>query len=1026
MAPPPPGWRWRARCASSRADRLASQPGYRFGLADEEPRPASAPLPPARTDAAGQASLPLELPVLPAGSRPNIAKVEVRVLEDGGRPVERTLERPVQDTQARLGLKPLFEGAVDEGGKAAFEVIAIAPNGQRLAQRGLRWTLSRVTTSFQWFQSDGRWDYEPVSRRERVASGDLDLGTGAPARIEAPVAWGGYELAVAPAPAAKAGPTGSGAGTGPVPVSLAFEAGWYLAPKAIDTPDLLKVSLDKPGYQVGDTARARIEARFPGTALVLALGDRLLTMQEVQVPAEGLTVELPVTADWGAGAYVTALLYRPMDLAAKRMPGRAIGLAWAGVAPGERKLQVAVTPLGPVAPRQPLNLEVAVPNLQPGEEAYVTLAAVDVGILNLTRFTAPDPDAWYFGQRRLGMEIRDLYGQLIDRMQGAPGVVRSGGDSGLVRLQGPPPTEDLVAFHSGILRLDAQGKARVSFAPSDFNGTIKLMAMAWTAAGVGHGAQDLMMRDPIVIQASLPRFLAPGDSSRVLIELTHVSGPVGRVVLGLEAEGGLIELDAQAARRELDLGAGGRARSEVPVRALAVGDAGLRVRLKTPDGQEIVKPLRLPVRDYRPPQRQTRVETLKPGGRGLVLTQDLLKDLQPDSGTLLLSASGAGRLDLPGLLQSLDRYPFGCAEQITSRALPLLYLNQIALAAGLSGEREAGPRIKEAIADLIGKQGSDGGFGLWGPGGDDLWLDAYVTDFLTRARESGHAVPEVAFQLALDKLRNRLAYAGDLGGGTGGASAYGEGGDDRGDAGGEDLAYALYVLARNARAVIGDLRYYAEAKLDAFATPMARAQLGAALALYGDKPRADRAFASALALLNEGEAGLGWRLDFGSSLRDAAALLALAAESGTGAIDLNALAARIDKLGALDGRLSTQEQAWLLLAAQALMEGAAKPRLELNGQPSEGPLFRRFEAKALAAAPATLVNRGKQPIEVLVTLSGIPRLAPPAGGQGYRIERAYYDPEGKRVQPDTADPGPAPGGPRHGDRRPGRRGAPAR
>ena len=985
------------------SDRLASQPGYRFGLADEEPRPASAPLPAGRTDAAGQASLPLELPVLPAGSRPNIAKVEVRVLEGGGRPVERTLERPIADTQARLGLKPLFEGAVDEGGKAAFEVIAIAPNGQRLAQRGLRWTLSRVTTHFQWFQSDGRWDYEPVSRRERVASGDLDLGTGAPARIEAPVAWGGYELAVASAPAAKAGPTGSG--TGPVPVSLAFEAGWYLAPKAIDTPDLLKVSLDKPGYRVGETARARIEARFPGTALVLALGDRLLTMQEVQVPAEGLTVELPVTADWGAGAYVTALLYRPMDLAAKRMPGRAIGLAWAGVAPGERRLQVDVTPLDPVAPRQPLNLEVAVPNLAPGEEAYVTLAAVDVGILNLTRFTAPDPDAWYFGQRRLGMEIRDLYGQLIDRMQGAPGVVRSGGDGGLVRLQGPPPTEDLVAFHSGILRLDAQGKARVSFAPSDFNGTIKLMAMAWTAAGVGHGAQDLMMRDPIVIQASLPRFLAPGDSSRVLIELTHVSGPVGRVVLGLEAEGGLIELDAQAARRELDLGAGGRARSEVPVRALAVGDASLRVRLKTPDGQEIVKPLRLPVRDYRPPQRHTRVETLKPGGRGLVLTQDLLKDLQPDSGTLLLSASGAGRLDLPGLLQSLDRYPFGCAEQITSRALPLLYLNQIALAAGLSGEREAGPRIKEAIADLIGKQGSDGGFGLWGPGGDDLWLDAYVTDFLTRARETGHAVPEVAFQLALDKLRNRLAYAGDLGGGAGGASAYGEGGDAGGEAGGEDLAYALYVLARNARAVIGDLRYYAEAKLDAFATPMARAQLGAALALYGDKPRADRAFASALALLNEGEADLGWRLDFGSGLRDAAALLALAAESGTGAIDLNALAARIDKLGALDGRLSTQEQAWLLLAAQALMEGAAKPRLELNGQPSEGPLFRRFEAKALAAAPATLVNRGKQPIEVLVTLSGIPRLAPPAGGQGYRIERAYYDPEGRRVQPDRLTQG---------------------
>ncbi len=958
------------------SDRLATHPGYRFGLADEEPRPVGASLPGARTDASGQASLPLELPELPAVSRPSIAKVEIRVLESGGRPVERTLERPVADTRPRLGLKPLFEGAVDESGLAAFEVIAIAPHGERLAQQGLRWTLSRVTTSFQWFQYDGRWDYEPVTRRERVASGDLDLGTDTPARIEAPVEWGGYELAV------------EGAETGPIPVSLGFEAGWYLAPKALDTPDLLKVSLDKPGYRVGETARARIEARFPGTALILALSDRLLSIQEVQVPAEGATLEMPVTADWGAGAYVTALLYRPMDLAAKRMPGRAIGLAWAGVDPGDRRLRVQVAPIGPVAPRQPLGLEVSVPNLPPGEEAYVTLAAVDLGILNLTRFAPPAPDAWYFGQRRLGMEIRDLYGQLIDRMQGAPGVVRSGGDGGLVRLEGPPPTEDLVAFHSGILRLDEAGKARVSFAPSDFNGTLKLMAMAWTAAGVGHGAEDLVMRDPIVIQASLPRFLAPGDSSRVLLELTHVSGPAGRLELGLEAEGELVELDAaKAAPRGLELADGGRARLEVPLRAIGMGDAGLRVRLRTPDGREIVKPLRLPVRDNRPPLRLTRVETLKPGGRGLVLSKDLFVDQQPGSGSLFISASGAGRLDLPGLLQSLDRYPFGCAEQIVSRALPLLYLDQIALTAGLSGEPEAGPRLHDAIADLVGKQGSDGGFGLWGPGGDDLWLDAYVTDFLTRAREASQVVPNVAFELALDNLRNRLAYAGDVGMG--------------GESGGEDLAYALYVLARNARAVIGDLRYYAEARLDAFATPMARAQLGAALALYGDRPRADRAFASALALLDEGEAGDGWRPDYGSGLRDAAALLALAAESGTGAVDLAALAARIDTLGALDDRLSTQEQAWLLLAAHSLMEGAAKPRLELDGQISEGPLFRRFQVGDLAAGPATLVNRGQQPIEVLVTLSGIPKAAPPAGGQGYAIERAYYDQEGQRIQPEN-------------------------
>lgn len=1141
-------------------DRLAAWPGYRFGLADEASNPVGTTLPPTRTDAAGQARLALELPPLTGGSKPSLAQVAVRVLEGGGRPVERTLERPVLDGRPRLGIKPLFEGAVEEGGTAAFEVIALDPQGQPLALSGLRWTLSRVTTSFQWYQYDGRWDYEPVTRRERVASGDLNLSAGTPGRIQAPVGWGGYELLVsAPAVAADAGasagsggasaaastaglglsadsgptpaggrkagigvmaPSGAAVSSGmqaPIPASLTFEAGWYLAPKDIDTPDILKVSLDKPGYREGEKARAHLEARFPGTALVLALGDRLLSLQEVQVPAGGTTVEIPVTADWGAGAYVTALLYRPMDLAAKRMPGRAIGLAWAAVDPGERQLRVQVTPTGPVAPRQPLELELSVPGLPAGAEAFVTLAAVDVGILNLTRFAPPDPDAWYFGQRRLGMEIRDLYGQLIDRMQGAPGVVRSGGDGGLVRLEGPPPTEDLLAFHSGILRLDAQGKARVLLSPSEFNGTIKLMAMAWTATGVGQAAQDLVMRDPIVIQASLPRFLAPGDESRALLELTHVSGPAGQVAVSLETGSDEpVEVLAQAAQHELELTAGGRARIEVPLRALASGDAILRVRLRTPDGQEIVKRLRLPVRDNRPAQRLTQVETLKPGGPGLVLSPALFQDLQPDSAALLVSASGTGRLDLPGLLMSLDRYPYGCAEQVASRALPLLYVDQIALAAGLSGDLTGGmtgglggdlgetggsggmgglsgtsgpggiggmsaaggmgrarggsqgrgpadksSRIRAAITDLIGKQGSDGGFGLWGPGGDDFWLDAYVTDFLTRAREAGHAVPQVAFELALDNLRNRLAYAADFGGGdsdgggdvygqdfggTGGAGgakdavgAEGEGyvndsdegaggagynnengegadGDPTGAlagslqgpgarAGGEDVAYALYVLARNARAVIGDLRYYAEAKLNAFATPLARAQLGSALALYGDRPRADRAFASALALLNRGEPGLGWRRDYGSDLRDAAALLALAAESGTQAVDLKALAEHIDHLGALDDRLSTQEQAWLLVAAQALMQGAAKPRLELDGGLTEGPFFQRFAAGDLAAGPATLINRGKQPLEVLVTRFGIPRLAPPPGGQGYRVERAWYDQEGRRVQPDRLTQG---------------------
>ncbi len=172
-------------------------------------------------------------------------------------------------------------------------------------------------------------------------------------------------------------------------------------------------------------------------------------------------------------------------------------------------------------------------------------------------------------------------------------------------------------------------------------------------------------------------------------------------------------------------------------------------------------------------------------------------------------------------------------------------------------------RVQTAIAEILANQGSDGSFGLWGNGGGgDGWLDAYVTDFLTRAREQGYRVPEVPFDMALDNLRNRLGYAADF------------------SKGGEEIAYALYVLARNGRAAIGDLRYYADTKLDAFATPMAKAQLGAGLALYGDRPRADTVFRNALGMLSTSEDDGGWRADFGSGLRDGAALLTLAAETG--------------------------------------------------------------------------------------------------------------------------------------------------
>lgn len=1095
------------------AEGLADWPGWQFGLASEEVADRSEPLPGAETDGAGQARLGVELPTLVPSTRPLQAKIDVQVLDGGGRPVERNLSLPILDQRLRIGIKPLFEGAVDQGSNARFQVMVLDVNGAPMPATGLRWTLSRVQTAYQWYRTEGDWRFEPVVSRTRVASGDLDVGPdpNALAQLEAPVDWGAYELRIEGG-ASNASRTDSRIDSPLVPASIGFEAGWYVAPKAFDTPDVLKVSLDKPEYRVGEQAQVRLEPRFPGLALVLVIGgDGLVSMHPAQVPEAGASVAIPVTADWGPGAYVTAILYRGMDLQARRMPRRAIGLHWAGVDPERRRLRLALETPELARPREPLNIAVQIDDWVPGEEAFVTLAAVDVGILNLTRFQSWSPSRWYFGQRRLGAELRDLYGQLIDRMQGEPGRLRTGSGTGqLMSFEGPPPSEALVAFQTKPLRLDADGRAQVSFDLPDFNGQVRVMAMAWSAAGIGQAAADVLVRDPIVVSAAMPRFLAPGDRSRILLELAHVEGPAGPVEVSLTSHGNGLGIENDGTPMLLDLPEQGRVQLAFPVEALSQGPTQngvedqrqsqrerqvreqlqhqrhgqrsdqdrdqdrdqdqrqrvgpavisggslasrtgvarpteLLVRLVTPTGDELTKELLLGVRNLEPAISQTQAIPLEPGAAPLRLQTLLAEDsgLLPDTTSWSLSISGAGALDVPGILWSLDRYPFGCVEQLTSRALPLLYLDRVVLSAGLpldsnaavadasvssaagtSIDASARPsayvsatlddnasnstarakakadvpaRIRKAIAEILAHQYSTGSFGLWQPGLGDLWLDAYVTDFLTRAREQGYAVQATAFSNALDNLRNQLSYAADF------------------DKGGEGIAYALYVLARNGRVPVGDLRYYLETKLDAFATPMARAQLGAALALFGETERAATALRSAQALWEQQTATAGWRADFGSHLRDGAALLTLAAESGSSAIAISALGGQLERLWAATDYPSTQDQAWMLLAAHALMDGAAKPRLSVNGRPQDGAFFLRGRLVDLASEPSAarpepatkleLANAGDRPLTAMLTRTGIPVRPAPAGGNGYSIERSYYDLEGRRVDPTQINQG---------------------
>ncbi|MEH2627197.1 uncharacterized protein YfaS (alpha-2-macroglobulin family) [Bradyrhizobium sp. AZCC 1719] len=938
-------------------------PGYQFGVEDEETasneRTPIENLPEA--DANGVATFPVSLAKAPTSTQPQEAQIFIRMVETGGRAVERKLVLPVAPTAALIGIKPLFgDKSVAEGDKAEFDVVFVSPDGKQLSRDGLRYELLKMESRYQWYRQHSSWEYEPVKSTKRVADGDLTLTADKAARVSVAPEPGRYRLDVK-----------SNEADGPI-TSVQFDVGWYSDGSA-DTPDLLETSIDKPEYASGDTMVVSVNARTAGKLTVNVLGDRLLTTQIVDVKEGTQQVKLTVGKDWGTGAYVLATLRRPLDAAALRMPGRAIGLKWFGIDKKARTLQVALSPPPLVRPGTSLKIPVKLGGLNPGEDAKVVVAAVDVGILNLTNYKPPAPDDYYLGQRRLTAEIRDLYGQLIDGMHGTRGQIRTGGDSAGAELQGSPPTQKPLALYSGIVTVGADGTAEISFDIPEFAGTARVMAVAWNATKLGRATIDVTVRDPVVLTATLPRFLLNGDKGTMSFDLDNVEGAPGDYSISVKTSGP-VKVTGNPTTT-VKLAAKQRTSMSLALDAGGAGTANLDVDVKGPNGLALARHYALDVKAATQVLARRSIRTLAKG-ESLTLTSDMFSDLVSGTGSVSLSVGLSTALDAATILKALDRYPHGCSEQITSRAMPLLYVNDLAAGAHLAMDTAVDQRIKDAIERLLARQGSNGSFGLWSAGGEDAWLDAYVTDFLTRAREKGFAVPDVLFKNALDRIRNSVVNA-----------------NEPEKDGGRDLAYGLYVLARNGAAPIGDLRYLADTKLSNLATPIAKSQLAAALALVGDKTRAERVYAAALDALAPKPVLEFGRVDYGSALRDAAALVSLASEGNAPRATLTQAVQRVEAARGLTPYTSTQENAWMVLAARALSKETLA--LDIDGSPVKAAVYRSYKAEAVAGKPVKITNTGDAPVQAVVSVSGSPVTPEPAASSGFKIERNYFTLDGK-------------------------------
>jgi alpha-2-macroglobulin len=356
------------------------------------------------------------------------------------------------------------------------------------------------------------------------------------------------------------------------------------------------------------------------------------------------------------------------------------------------------------------------------------------------------------------------------------------------------------------------------------------------------------------------------------------------------------------------------------------------------------------------------------------------------SAQALISFSNLAGIDPAPLLDALYRYPYGCTEQLTSVATPLLYYNTLASEANRAVDPRITRRVQEALTQILDRMGPDGAIGLWhaGDGQATPWLGAYAADLLQRAQAAGYAVPRQPMSQIYAALK-RVARLNDFGSTNYAFEVYRwPGSNDSTELlRSRSAAYALYVLAKAGEADIGQVRYFHDNRLRNEPSPLARAQIAAALAHLGDRARSRNAFRMA-------EQALGYRNTgdwYQTPLRDVAGVLALAAEAGETEL-VNRLRQRLERDAPDADQLTTQEQARLLMAASALLERAGPVNVTLNGQAMAER--RVFATAQQLAAGLVFRNAARGPVWRSLSLTGAPREAPPAMSSGYTIDKTVF------------------------------------
>lgn len=680
------------------------------------------------------------------------------------------------------------------------------------------------------------------------------------------------------------------------------------------------VRFEADRYPVGAVARAFIDAPFAGEALLTIESDHVLDTRRVALVKGRNDVTWKVAENWRPNVYLGVTLIRPVQPARVWKPHRVAGVARLTVEPRDRRLEVTLDAPKEVRPETEVEVRVRVvrpalasanggnpsaagglgkqsePAGTPAEGAAVVLYAVDEGVLSLTRYQTPDPEAFFQGPRRLSVLRYDMFDQLApDLAAWRVGDQAEAGGGGyasapsLSRRLSPidPKRFKPVALAMTSLRTDADGVATARFKLPAYLGTLRLMAIAGEGPAFGHAEAPLPVRAPLMVKLTAPRAVAPTDRFLVPVRLINDGDTPLEATCTVQVDEPLALEDPAPATTSTTAPTmapaatprpieGGSARSTmgktktlriaipagetvtqpVWIRAHGLGVGRLRVTVEAETPTETLhhgQTIELPVRPAAPLiRRHGRVEVKAGETERLTLPTDAY----PGTARGTVWVGGSPVVDLQGVMHTLLRYPHGCAEQTVSRMAPLIYLRDIVAfdssatgsenaAMAEAAARDAHPpskaeieaRIEAGVERLARMLTRDGSIGTWtGSRQGSPWVTAFAADMLIEARRGDYTIPDRLLDPMLDYLEQNLAAWAKPPSPRAQPRSYRP-------ANPEQAAYAAYVLTRAGRPprrwlVRLDERFAEAARHAEPISPQALCHLAMAHAVAGDWTRA--------------------------------------------------------------------------------------------------------------------------------------------------------------------------------------------